>query len=85
MQGAMIEHRYDFQYQLYTLALHRYLRHRLPNYDYEQHFGGVYYLFLRGMADDLPGNGIFFTRPSFALIEQLDHLFSKEEAIDESH
>ncbi|MBT0728355.1 exodeoxyribonuclease V subunit beta [Rosenbergiella australiborealis] len=79
MQTAMIEHRYDFQYQLYTLALHRYLRHRLPDYDYEQHFGGVYYLFLRGMADNLPGNGIFFTRPSLALIAQMDRFFSQQE------
>ncbi|WP_241587306.1 exodeoxyribonuclease V subunit beta [Rosenbergiella epipactidis] len=85
MEGAMVEHRYDFQYQLYTLALHRYLRHRLPHYDYEQHFGGVYYLFLRGMADDLPGNGIYYTRPPAALIEQLDHLFSQEEEINASY
>ena len=41
----MIDHRYDLQYQLYTLALHRYLQHRLTDYDYEQHFGGVFYLF----------------------------------------
>ena len=44
---AMIEHRYDFQYQLYTLALHRLLRSRLPDYDYETHIGGVFYTFLR--------------------------------------
>ncbi|WP_241570011.1 exodeoxyribonuclease V subunit beta [Rosenbergiella collisarenosi] len=84
MANAMVEHRYDFQYQLYTLALHRYLRHRLPDYDYEQHFGGVYYLFLRGMADNLPGNGIYFTRPPLALIEQMDRFFSEGEGTDES-
>ena len=55
---AMLEHRYDLQYQLYTLALHRYLRHRLPDYDYQTHFGGVYYLFLRGMAPDHPGGDL---------------------------
>jgi len=85
MAEAMVEHRYDFQYQLYTLALHRYLRHRLPHYDYEQHFGGVYYLFLRGMADALPGNGVYYTRPPAALIEQLDRFFSQEEEINESY
>ncbi len=41
MAQAMIDHRYDLQYQLYTLALHRYLRHRMADYGYEQHFGGV--------------------------------------------
>ncbi|WP_372695145.1 exodeoxyribonuclease V subunit beta [Immundisolibacter sp.] len=52
--AAIAEHRYDLQYLVYTVALHRYLRQRLPDYDYARHFGGVYYLFLRGMA---PGHG----------------------------
>lgn len=59
----MAEHRYDLQYQLYTLALHRYLRHRLPDYDYRRHFGGVIYLFLRGVDAAHPGNGIFHLSP----------------------
>ncbi|MFT6986368.1 MAG: exodeoxyribonuclease V beta subunit [Psychromonas sp.] len=72
---AMIEHRYDFQYQLYTLALHRLLKSRLPEYDYETHIGGVYYLFLRGMQGDNQF-GVYFNKPSFALIDGLDRLFS---------
>ena len=75
MVAAMAEHRYDFQYQLYSLALHRYLRHRLPNYQYEQHFGGVFYCFLRGMTPAQPGQGIFHCRPDAALIEGMDRLF----------
>ncbi|SUC45636.1 Exodeoxyribonuclease V beta chain [Providencia stuartii] len=39
MAEAMIDHRYDLQYQLYSLALHRYLKQRLPNYQYDVHFG----------------------------------------------
>jgi exodeoxyribonuclease V beta subunit len=35
MASAMQMHRYDLQYQLYTLALHRYLRHRIADYRYE--------------------------------------------------
>ncbi|HEY0207654.1 exodeoxyribonuclease V subunit beta [Acerihabitans sp.] len=77
MAHAMMEHRYDLQYQLYTLALHRYLRHRLAEYDYRRHFGGVFYLFLRGVAADNPGNGIFYCRPEPALIDGLDTLFSQ--------
>ena len=50
LNHAMIDHRYDFQYQIYALALHRFLQSRLANYDYQQHFGGVYYLFLRGFS-----------------------------------
>jgi exodeoxyribonuclease V beta subunit len=68
---AMIEHRYDVQYQLYTLALHRYLKNRIPNYDYDTHFGGVYYLFLRGIQKE-SNSGIFFTRPDKTFIENLD-------------
>ncbi|MFB3240237.1 exodeoxyribonuclease V subunit beta [Aeromonas salmonicida] len=72
LEQAMAEHRYDLQYQLYSLALHRLLTLRLPGYDFEQHFGGVFYLFLRGM----PQGGIFHTRPSRELVLGLDRLFS---------
>lgn len=78
MAQAMQSHRYDLQYQLYTLALHRYLRHRIADYDYEQHFGGVIYLFLRGVDAEVPGQGIFTTRPDAALISQMDALFAGE-------
>ena len=77
MAQAMIGHRYDLQYQLYTLALHRYLQHRLPDYHYEQHFGGVFYLFLRGMDGSSPDNGIFATRPGEAFVEAIDALFGE--------
>ncbi|WP_429143653.1 exodeoxyribonuclease V subunit beta [Aeromonas hydrophila] len=73
LEQAMAEHRYDLQYQLYSLALHRLLALRLPGYDFEQHFGGVFYLFLRGM----PQGGIFHTRPSRELVLGLDELFSE--------
>jgi DNA helicase/exodeoxyribonuclease V, beta subunit (EC 3.1.11.5) len=76
MAQAMQSHRYDLQYQLYSLALHRYLRHRLADYDYDQHFGGVIYLFLRGVEGDDSSQGVFTTRPERALIDGLDALFS---------
>lgn len=76
MLAAMAEHRYDLQYQLYTLALHRYLRHRLADYDYERHFGGVIYLFLRGVDAQHPGHGIFTCRPASAFVEGIDALFA---------
>lgn len=74
LQTAMQLHKYDLQYLIYTVALHRYLGQRIKNYDYEQHFGGVYYLFLRGMR---PGSrhGIYHDRPELALIDALDLLF----------
>lgn len=80
MAQAMQQHRYDLQYQLYTLALHRYLRHRIPDYQYQQHFGGVIYLFLRGIEVGNPEQGIFSVYPDAALIDGMDALFSGFEA-----
>ena len=71
LESAMVEHRYDLQYQLYSLALHRLLALRLPGYDFDRHFGGVFYLFLRGM----PQGGVFHARPSRELVLGLDRLF----------
>ncbi|MCU7967740.1 MAG: PD-(D/E)XK nuclease family protein [gamma proteobacterium symbiont of Bathyaustriella thionipta] len=66
---------YDLQYLLYSLALHRYLKHRLTDYEPKQHFGGIYYLYLRGMS---PGSdtGVFNTDISPELLDELDALFS---------
>ena len=77
MEEAIIEHRYDFQYQLYTLALHRLLRSRLDDYDYETHIGGVFYTFLRGMQGE-ENAGSYFIKPAFELIDKLDTLLSGE-------
>lgn len=69
-------HLYDLQYLIYAAALHRYLQHQLPGYDPKQHFGGVYYLYLRGMhPDNQEHEGIFFTRPDAASLNQLSAIF----------
>ncbi|HXG29161.1 MAG TPA: exodeoxyribonuclease V subunit beta [Nevskiales bacterium] len=63
---------YYLQYLLYTVAVHRYLGERLRGYDYRRHFGGVYYLFLRGLDPARPGHGVFFDRPAPELVTELD-------------
>lgn len=73
MEVAIASHRYDLQYVLYVLALHRQLRLRLPDYDYDRHLGGALYLFLRA-----PQQGAYLARPPRALIERLDVLFMDE-------
>jgi exodeoxyribonuclease V beta subunit len=83
LKSAMAEHRYDLQYQIYALALHRFLRSRLPNYDYQQHFGGVYYLFLRGM-DGESEHGIFSAKPSLEFLQDMDRLIDGQN-IDTRH
>ena len=50
MVDAMIDHDYPLQALLYAVALHRFLRWRLPDYRPDEHLGGAAYLFVRGMA-----------------------------------
>ena len=74
LQREILDRHYDLQYLIYSLALHRHLQQRLPGYDYERDFGGVYYLFLRAMQPRHgPRYGIFFARPDADLLQRLDH------------
>ncbi len=87
LREAMADHGYHLQYLLYTLALHRYLQRRLPDYDYDRDMGGSLYLFVRGVrpdwasahltGDDIPG--VFFDKPSLEMVSALDHLFAAGE------
>jgi exodeoxyribonuclease V beta subunit len=79
MAAAMAEHRYHLQYLLYAVALQRYLQHRLPDYDAERDFGGVLYLFVRGVRPewtlaDGSQAGVFFHRPSAATLSAMQRL-----------
>ncbi|WP_434578599.1 exodeoxyribonuclease V subunit beta [Pseudomonas sp. Z5-35] len=73
MEQSILDNRYDLQYVLYLLALHRQLKARLPDYDYDRHVGGALYIFLRGTR--AASQGVYFTKPPRTLIEQLDRLF----------
>ena len=75
MGQTVLKQRYDLQYVLYLLALHRLLKLRLPAYDYDCHIGGALYLFLRG--SHAPGQGVHALRPPRELIESLDALFTQ--------
>ncbi len=77
LSGVIKSKRYDLQYLIYTVALHRFLKSRIRDYDYSRDFGGVYYLFVRGMR---PGSraGIWFDRPSPHLVNALDQGFDSK-------
>jgi exodeoxyribonuclease V beta subunit len=75
MSAEILAKRYELQYVLYLLALHRLLKLRLPDYDYDRHMGGALYLFLRGSQS--PGRGLHAERPPRELIESLDRLFAR--------
>jgi exodeoxyribonuclease V beta subunit len=76
MKRAMMEHNYYLQYHLYTLAADLFLEKRLPGYDYETHFGGVFYIFLRGIDPKDPSRGIFRDCPSAETVRDLRKLIS---------
>lgn len=72
MAAAMKDEFYIVQYHIYTVALDKYLQLRLPGYNYETHFGGVYYIFLRGVDPDRGADfGIYRERPSGEFINEL--------------
>lgn len=76
LADAMETRGYDLQYHLYTVALQRMLKAKLGGaYDYDDHIGGSYYLFLRGMEVGEGLNGIYFHKPEKDVIDELDRFF----------
>lgn len=75
LKETIKSHYYNLQYYIYTLALHQYLRWRMPTYRYENDFGGVFYVFIRGVDSNLgPEFGIFNDVPESRFIEKLGKL-----------
>ncbi len=79
LNAAMTGNGYHLQYLLYTVAVHRYLQQRMPGYRYDEHFGGVLYLFVRGVRPgwrDAAGaaTGVYFHRPPIGMVERLSAL-----------
>jgi exodeoxyribonuclease V beta subunit len=69
---TMNEDFYILQYHLYTLALHQYLQMRVPGYRYERDFGGVFYVFIRGVDPDQGSDfGIYKDLPTPEIIRAL--------------
>ncbi|TPE50687.1 exodeoxyribonuclease V subunit beta [Maribrevibacterium harenarium] len=75
LQQALLKKRYDLQYVLYLLALHRHLRDRVQGYNYDTHIGGAVYFFLRGWQNP-ETQGLVMDKPPKSLIEKLDKLFA---------
>jgi exodeoxyribonuclease V beta subunit len=83
MEHTMAQQGYHLQALLYALALHRHLGQRLPDYCFEQHFGGVLYLFVRGVRPgwvlpDGSATGVHAQRPTLQLLNELSALFDGE-------
>jgi exodeoxyribonuclease V beta subunit len=79
--AEMLSAQYLLQYHLYVLALDQHLRRRVPDYDYERHFGGAHYLFVRGLDPARPELGVFSDRPPAGLVRELGaQLIFREDA-----
>ena len=78
-QGGLIEamkgNNYNLQYFIYTVAMKRYLEVKMPGFNYDEHFGGVIYIFLRGVRDKDNSTGIYYTRPNSENINRLEEVF----------
>lgn len=73
---AMKGSNYNLQYLIYTVAVKRWLEQRVPGFDFENHFGGVIYLFLRGVREGKK-TGVFTALPEKKMVEELDRAFGK--------
>lgn len=71
MEVAMTSNNYHLQYMIYTVALKRWLEKKIDKFDFESHYGGIIYVFLRG-AREGQNTGIYTNRPKKELIEKLD-------------
>jgi exodeoxyribonuclease V beta subunit len=70
--AVMARDYYILQYHLYALALHAWLAYRKPGYRYEEHFGGVFYVFLRGLRTDGDSEyGVFYDRPEQSFMQTM--------------
>jgi exodeoxyribonuclease V beta subunit len=71
LERVMAADLYFLQYYIYIVALDAYLRKRINHYSYERHFGGVFYIFIRGLQDNDPSTGIYHARPQSDFIDKL--------------
>ena len=56
-----VESHYSLQYKIYYIAFIEWLKKSFENFNYNKHFGGIYYLYLRGLGNN--NDGIFHYCP----------------------
>ncbi|QSH40195.1 exodeoxyribonuclease V subunit beta [Lentisphaerota bacterium ZTH] len=72
---SMFESNYLLQAAIYTLALDKYLKTRINGYDYQKHFGGVFYLYVRGIMEETAEFGVYSLKPPSAALQMLESIF----------
>ena len=79
MAQSMYESYYYLQSAIYLLALHKYLKKRLPDYDFERHIGGAFYIYVRGVKNDFADTGVFAIQPELKTLKLLENIFEAGE------
>lgn len=75
LEQSIQDHHYDLQYLLYSVALIKTLQIRIPDFDFDKHYGGVYYLYTRGV-NGKASEGIYFNKPSKKLLKKMMESFN---------
>lgn len=75
LTGEMKKHCYYLQYMIYLAAFDKYMKQADPAYSYEKDFGGIRYVFLRGVKAGSGEYGIFYDRPEESLLREFQKLF----------
>ena len=78
MAQSMYESYYYLQSAIYLFALHKYLKNRLPDYDVQQHLGGAFYVYIRGVKNDFADTGVYNIQPEQKTLQLLRNIFETE-------
>jgi exodeoxyribonuclease V beta subunit len=79
MAQSMHESYYYLQSAIYLFSLHKYLKKRIPDYDFKQHIGGAFYMYVRGIKNDFADTGIYSIKPEIKTLELLETIFEAAE------
>lgn len=64
MGNNIKESGYDLQYKVYSIAALRWLKNTVRDFDYDKHFGGIYYIYMRGVDASRTDQGAYFVPPT---------------------
>jgi exodeoxyribonuclease V beta subunit len=78
LEVSIRENNYHLQYTIYVIALKRYLEKKLKDFSYSDHFGGIFYLYIRGMRAG-KNSGIFFTKPDELFVQSLEKMMRSKQ------
>ncbi|CAL4322565.1 exodeoxyribonuclease V subunit beta [Buchnera aphidicola] len=78
LKKIVFKKKYYFQYYLYSVVIHRFLKKKIKNYNFKNNFGGIFYFFVRGISmKKTSKKGIFFKTLKYKKIKKINNFFFK--------